>query len=54
MKSKGLTPERLEIIKKIITEQKEKDARAAREWESNKCEECAQPLRDCLCDEDGE
>lgn len=26
MKSKGLTPERLEKIKKILTEQKEKDA----------------------------
>jgi uncharacterized ferredoxin-like protein len=26
MKSKGLTPERLERIKQIITEQKEKDA----------------------------
>lgn len=51
MKSKGLTPERLEKIKQIITEQKEKDARATREWASNECEKCRQPLRDCLCDD---
>jgi hypothetical protein len=51
MKSKSLTPERLERIKKIITENKEKDARAKREWNANECEECRQPLRDCLCED---
>jgi hypothetical protein len=51
MKSKSLTPERLERIKKIITENKEKDAKAKREWENNQCENCRQPLRDCLCDD---
>ena len=50
MKSKGLTPERLERIKKIITEQKEKEAKAAREWNANQCEVCSQPLRDCTCE----
>ena len=50
MKSKGLTPERLERIKRIITEQNEKEARAKRESESNQCEKCSQPLRDCTCE----
>ena len=50
MKSKSLTPERLERIKRLITEQNEKDARAKRESESNRCEKCGQPLRDCLCE----
>jgi hypothetical protein len=50
-KSKGLTPKRLENIKRIITENKEKDAKAKREWNANQCEKCAQPLRDCLCDD---
>ena len=26
------------------------DAKAKREWNSNQCEKCAQPLRDCLCE----
>jgi hypothetical protein len=51
MKSKSLTPERLERIKKILTENQEKDARAKREWNANECEECRQPLRDCLCED---
>jgi len=28
-----------------------KEARAAREWNANQCEECSQPLRDCLCED---
>ena len=28
----------------------ELDARAKREWNSNQCEKCSQPLRDCLCE----
>ena len=28
------------------------DAKAKREWKSNQCEKCAQPLRDCVCDEE--
>ena len=26
------------------------DAKAEREWNSNQCEKCSQPLRDCLCE----
>ena len=47
MKSKGLTPERLERIKQIITEQKNKEMEicevckdAVNQCDCNRCEDC--------------
>ena len=35
---------------KVCQNKEEQDARAKREWESNKCEGCFSPLRDCVCE----